>query len=60
MTIQNGDVGPPKLRKSLQYVMIRGQGDVKKSHQVWYLMLCGFCNQELRIQSLEYNPMIGN
>ena len=25
MTIQNGDVGPPKLQKSLQCAMIRGQ-----------------------------------
>ena len=25
VTIQNGDVGPPKLRKSLQCAMIRGQ-----------------------------------
>ena len=54
MTIQNGDVGPPKLRKSLQCAMIWVPGDVKKkTHPVWYWMPVWL------LQSSVTNPILG-
>ena len=60
MAIQNGCAGHSKLRKYLQYVMIRGQDDVKKSHPVWYLMPVWLLQSTVTNPSWEYNPMIGN
>ena len=52
MTIQNGDVGPPKLRKSLQCVMIWGPDDVKKnSHSLVFDACVAFA-----INSYQSNP----